>query len=314
VRIGILISVYNNSGWGLGQVLDKVQGMGINTVEMNSGGFGGNVFCHPQRLLASTDELKRFREVLERRSISISSLSVHGNPLHPNKEIAEQHHDDWRSTVLLAEKLGVNIVNVFSGCPGDCETSKYPNWIVSAWPEDFQDLVKWQWEEKLIPYWRQEAKYARDHGVDKLGFEMHPGFMVYNSETLLRLREAVGREIGANLDPSHLFWQGMDTVTVIRALGKEEAIFHFHAKDTYVNRLNVELNGVLDWKPYANRKDRAWYFRTIGFGNPKEVWQEIVCALKNYGYDYVLSIEHEDKMMETEEGLLKALECLRSII
>ena len=314
MKIGVLLSAYNNSGLKLEQVLDEVLEMGVDTVEMNCGGFGGKVFCHPQELLSSADRLKRFRDSFKSRSISISSLSAHGNPLHPNKQIANRDHADWRSTVLLAQKLGVSIVNVFSGCPGDCETSKYPNWVVSAWPEDFQEIIKWQWEKKLIPYWREEVRFAKEHGVNKIGFEMHPGFLVYNTETLLMLREAVGPEIGANLDPSHLFWQGMNPVAVIRVLGERNAIFHFHAKDTYVNRLNVELNGVLDWKPYAKLKDRAWYFRAVGFGNRKEVWQEIICTLKNYGYDYVLSVEHEDRMMDTKQGLTRAIEFLCSII
>jgi len=314
MKIGLLISVYNDSGLSLEQVLDRVVALGLDTVEMNAGGFGGNVFCNPQQLLASNDAFEGFRAALETRGVSLSSLSAHGNPLHPNRSTAERDHDDWRSTVLLAEKLGVDIVNVFSGCPGDCDDSKFPNWVVSAWPDDFQDVVKWQWEEKLIPYWKEEVKFARDHGVNKLGFEMHPGFLVYNNETLFQLRAAIGAEIGANLDPSHFFWQGIDTVAAIRALGDQDAIYHFHAKDTYVDRLNVQQNGVLDWKPYDQRRDRAWYFRTVGFGNSRDVWAEIVAALKNSGYDYVLSIEHEDKMMETEQGIVRAIDCLRSIV
>jgi len=314
MKIGMLISVYNKSQLTLERVLDEVIALGLDTVEMNSGGYGGNVFCHPQKLLSSENELKKFQDALESRAISISSLSAHGNPLHPNRKIAQQHHDDWRSTVLLAEKLGINIINVFSGCPGDCETSKYPNWVVSCWPDEFLDLVNWQWEEKLIPYWRKESSFASDHGVNKLGFEMHPGFLVYNNETLFKLRDAVGSIIGANLDPSHFIWQGIDTIAAIRSLGEQNALFHFHAKDTYVDRLNVAQNGVLDWKPYIDRKNRAWYFRTVGFGNPKEYWQEIVSALKNNGYDYVLSIEHEDKMMDTKQGLVRAIDLLQNII
>jgi len=314
MKIGLLISVFNDSGLTLEQVLDRVVELGLDTVEMNSGGFGGNVFCNPQELLASADRLASFQDALASRSITLSALSAHGNPLHPNPEIAKQDHEDWRSTVLLAEKLGLNIVNLFSGCPGDCDQSKYPNWVVSSWPEDFQKVAQWQWEKKLIPYWKEEVRFAKDHGVTKLGFEMHPGFLVYNNESLFKLRDAVGPEIGANLDPSHFFWQGIDTVAAIRALGREDAIFHFHAKDTYVDTLNVLENGVLDWKPYSNRKDRAWYFRTVGFGNPSYVWSEIVAALRNAGYDYVLSIEHEDGMMDTEEGIERAIKCLRSIV
>ena len=133
--------------------------------------------------------------------MEISGLSCHGNPVHPNKEIAEKHHRDFENTVLLAEKLGVKNVITFSGCPGDSENSRYPNWVTCPWPNDFLEVVNWQWEEKLIPYWKKAGQFARDHGV-RVAFEMHPGFCVYNPETLLKIRSAVGDVIGANLIPA----------------------------------------------------------------------------------------------------------------
>ena len=175
------------------------------------------------------------------------------------------------------------------------------------------EILDWQWSERVIPYWTEEAKRAREHGVH-IGFEMHPGFVVYNPETLLRLREACGSEIGANFDPSHLFWQGIDAVEAIKALGREQAIFHVHAKDTYIDPANTRLNGVLDLKEYGRVLERSWVFRTVGYGQGEKIWRDIVSALRMVDYDHVLSIEHEDGLMSIDEGFSKGVDLLRSIL
>ena len=217
-----------------------------------------------------------------------------------------------RDTVLLAEKLGIDQINTFSGCPGDCEDSKYPNWVTCPWPNDFSEVLEWQWNEVLIPYWKEFVAFAKSHGVTKIGLELHPGFCVYNTESLLRLRNAVGPEIGANFDPSHLIWQGMDPVVVIKELG--DAIFHVHAKDTKLDKYNIARTGVLDTKPYADEIHRSWLFRSVGYGNDLGYWKDIVSALRMAGYDHVLSIEHEDSLMSQDEGLRKAVETLNQAI
>ena len=232
--------------------------------------------------------------------------------MHPNKEIAAQFDNAIRDTILLAEKLGISRINTFSGCPGDCEDSKYPNWVTCPWPNDFLDILEWQWNEVLIPYWKDLVKFAREHGVDKIGLEMHPGFSVYNTETLLRLREAVGDEIGANFDPSHLVWQGMDPVAVIRALGP--AIFHVHAKDTKIDKYNTAVNGVLDTKSYMDEINRSWIFRSVGYGGDAAYWKDVISNLRLVGYDYAISIEHEDSLMSQNEGLSKAVSLLKEVL
>ena len=141
---------------------------------------------------------------------------------------------------------------------------------------------------------------------------MHPGFCVYNPETLLKLRAAVGDVIGANLDPSHLIWQGIDPVMAIRAL--EGAIYHVHAKDTKVDKYNTAVNGVLDTKHYGDEIHRSWIFRTVGYGNNEEFWRAFVSNLRLCGYDKVLSIEHEDSLMTIDEGLKKAVEFLDKVM
>ena len=164
----------------------------------------------------------------------------------------------------------------------------------------------------LIPYWKDLVAFAKAHGVTKIGLELHPGFCVYNTDTLLRLREAVGPEIGANFDPSHLIWQGMEPVAVIRALG--DAIFHVHAKDTRLDKYNIARTGVLDTKPYADEIHRSWVFRSVGYGNDALYWKDIVCNLRMVGYDHVLSIEHEDSLMSQNEGLTKAVNLLKDVL
>jgi sugar phosphate isomerase/epimerase len=226
--------------------------------------------------------------------------------------VALLHRRDFRDTVLAAEQLGVRRVVTFSGCPGDSEGSKYPNWVTCPWPPDFLRILEWQWEEKVIPYWQEEVRFCRDHGVDMISLEMHPGFVVYNPETLLRLRQAAGPEIGANFDPSHLFWQGIDPIFAIRELG--EAIFHVHAKDTIIDPVNSPVNGVLDTKPYADELHRSWIFRTVGYGHDSKFWKDLVSNLRLIGYDYVLSMEHEDSLMSLREGLEKGVSFLRELV
>lgn len=214
--------------------------------------------------------------------------------------------------VQLAEKLGVEVINTFSGCPGGSPQDQTPNWVTCPWPPDFLDILDYQWNDVLIPYWEKTAKFAQDHGVTKIALEMHPGFCVYNPETLLKLRNAVGETIGANFDPSHLIWQGINPVAAIRALGP--AIFHFHAKDTKIDPINCGVNGVLDTKHYSDEIHRSWIFRTIGYGNDVQYWKDIVSNLRLVGYDYVMSIEHEDSLMSPNEGLRKAVALLQEVL
>jgi sugar phosphate isomerase/epimerase len=204
-------------------------------------------------------------------------------------------------------------VIAFSGCPGDHPGARFPNWVTCAWPNDFLEILEWQWNERVLPYWSAEAAFAQENGV-RIAFEMHPGFVVYNPETLLRLREAAGDAVGANFDPSHLFWQGIDPVEAIRTIGQAGALFHFHAKDTYLDAANVRVNGVLDAKQYDRVLERAWTFRTVGYGHGEAVWRDIVSALRVVGYDGAISIEHEDILLSIDEGLEKAVRFLQGLL
>jgi sugar phosphate isomerase/epimerase len=312
LKLGVLSVVYQDLP--LEQALDSVAALGLEAVELGTGNFPGNAHCDPDVLLGEPSRARALREAVAARGLEISALSCHGNPLHPNEAVAQAADDVWRKTLLLAELLEVEVVNTFSGLPGDGPGARVPNWITCPWPPEHLELLEWQWNEVAIPYWSAQCELARSHGVSKIALEMHPNFLVYNPESLLRLRDAAGPEIGANFDPSHLFWQGIDPVEAIGALGDAGAIFHAHAKDTYVDPANVRLNGVLDGKAYERIRHRAWTFRTVGYGHPEGAWREIVSALRVAGYDHVLSIEHEDILVSRNEGLTRAVEFLRPLI
>lgn len=312
MKLGVMAVLFGDKD--LKWVCDFLVSKGVQTIEIGCGGFPGKSICDPEILLNDANALQQFKDTLAASDLEISALSCHGNYIHPNKEIAAQFEHDLDNAIKLAKELGVDTINCFSGCPGDCEESKYPNWVTCAWPTDFPEILKWQWEEKLIPFWKKKVEFARAYGVNKFAFEMHPGFCVYNVETLLKLRAAVGPEIGANFDPSHLIWQGVDPVAAIRALGKENAIFHFHAKDTKVDKYNTAVNGVLDTKNFADESNRSWIFRSVGYGNDYAYWKDIVSALRMVGYEGALSIEHEDSLMTPLEGLDKAISFLKEVL
>ena len=295
-------------------MVEYLASLGVQQLEMGAGGNPGKAHFDPEVLLSDDAKMDEMKQILAENNMTIAAISCHGNAVHPNKEIAQKFHNDFENAVLLAEKLGVTTIVDFSGCPGDSATSTQPNWVTCSWPPDYLKVLEYQWNEVLIPYWKQEATFCKAHGIQKIAFEMHPGFCVYNTSSLLKLREAVGDIIGANVDPSHLFWQGMDPVEVIKVLGKANAIYHFHAKDTKIDKANTSVNGVLDVGSYKDVLGRSWVFRTVGYGHGKEVWNAIISALKAVGYDGVISIEHEDKLMSPKEGLEKAIQFLQEVI
>ena len=296
----------------LAEALAYFKSLGIEMVEIGCAGYPGNAHANPAELLADPAKLAAFKQTIADAGMEISAFSCHANPVHPDKAIAAAFDKGMRETVLLAEACGVRQINTFSGCPGDWEGAKFPNWVTCPWPPDFLEILEWQWNEVLIPYWKDFVAFAKSHGVNKIALELHPGFCVYNTESLLKLREAVGPEIGANFDPSHLLWQGMDPVACIRAMG--DAIFHFHAKDTKIDAMNTAVNGVLDLKPYGDEINRSWIFRSVGYGNDAGYWKDIVSNLRMVGYDYAMSIEHEDSLMSQNEGLGKAVAMLKDVM
>src|SRR6185503_5348756 len=270
MKIGVFAVLFGSKPFE--ETLDYLVELGLEAVEIGTGAYPGDAHCQPKVLLADGRKLAAFRDAVRRRGLTISALSCHGNPLHPDRKIAKAHHETFVSTVALAKALGVSTVITFSGCPGSDSSARQPSWIVTPWPPEFSEALDWQWKERVVPYWKDTAKIAKSAGV-RVAIEMHPNFVAYSPETMLRLIAVAPGTIGVNFDPSHLFWQQADPVTAIRALG--DSIYHVHAKDCRIDRANTTANGVLDAKSYTRELERAWVFRTVGYGNDAIVWKDI---------------------------------------
>jgi len=312
IPIGVFDPVYENLS--LDAMLDKVTALGLEAMEIGTGGYPNNHHCPLDDLIADRTRAKAWQKNFEDRGIRVATLSCHGNPIHPDAKRAQKDIDTFRKTVLLAEMLDVKVIVGFSGCPGGTPQDTQPNWITYRWPSEHAAMQDWQWKERVIPYWKDAAKYARDHGVRRLALEMHPNFVVYNPRTLMKLREAVGEEIGANNDLSHLFWQGCDPVEVIHFLGKQGAIFHAHMKDTVFFPENVNKYGVLNFAFETSDLDNASEtFRAVGYGHSASIWKSIMKAYMDVGYEGILSIENEDPILAGEVGVERAAYVLKNV-
>jgi sugar phosphate isomerase/epimerase len=312
IPIGVFDPVYDELS--LDAMLDKVSALGLEAMEIGTGGYPNNKHCPLDDLIADKGKAKAWLKKFEDKGIRVATLSCHGNPVHPNAQHAAKDADTFKKTVQLAEMLDVKVIVGFSGCPGGTPQDTQPNWITYRWPPEFNEMLQWQWKEKVVPYWKEAAKFARSHGIKRLAFEMHPNFVVYNPRTLLKLREAVGEEIGANCDLSHLFWQGCDPVEVIHFLGKQGAIFHAHMKDTVLFPENVAKYGVLNFAFETGDLDNASdTFRAVGYGHSASLWKSVLQAYMDIGYEGILSIENEDPILSGEVGVERAAYVLKNI-
>ena len=298
----------------LDQLVEKYASLGAEAAEIGTGGYPNNKHCPAQELLDDPGKLKAWKKKFADHNIQVAVLSCHGNPVHPDRAIAERDQETFRRTVLLAEKLEVRVIVGFSGCPGANPNDTNPNWITYRWPPEYAAAQDWQWKEKVVPYWKLAAKFARDHGIRRIALEMHPNFVVYNPLTLLKLRDAVGEEIGANNDLSHLFWQGCNAVEVIHLLGKQGAIFHAHMKDTVLFPDKVGKYGVLNFIfEKQDLKTASDAFRAVGYGHGANTWKDILRAYMDVGYDGILSVENEDPILSGEVGVERALYVLKNV-
>jgi sugar phosphate isomerase/epimerase len=312
IPIGVFDPVY--ADLSLEAMIDKISALGLEAVEIGTGGYPGSGHCPVDELLADPAKAKAWVKKFEDRGIRVATLSCHGNPVHPDAKHAARDAESFRKTVLLAERIDVKVIVGFSGCPGGSPTDTQPNWITYRWPEEYDAMLQWQWKEKVVPYWKEAAKFAREHGIHRLAFEMHPNFVVYNPRTLLKLREAVGEEIGANCDLSHLFWQGCDPVEVIHFLGKQGMIYHAHMKDTVLYPDNVAKYGVLNF--VFEKEDlplASDAFRAVGYGHSASTWKAILQAYMDINYEGILSIENEDPILSGEVGVERAAYVLKNV-
>ncbi|OYR70220.1 xylose isomerase [Halorubrum ezzemoulense] len=286
-----------------------LDGIGVDAVELGVGGWPGEDHVDREALLDDPAGREELLSLLDDRGLRISALATHNNPLHPSEERAAAADRELREAIELADLLGVDTVTCFSGLPAGAPDDSTPNWVTAPWPTEHADALDYQWDEVAIPYWRDVAAHADHHGVD-VAIEMHPNMLVYEPTGLVALREATNDRIGANFDPSHLYWQGIDVTEAIRFLGERDAIHHVHAKDTKVYEAESRVKGVLDTTSYADTADRSWLFRSIGYGHGEEHWKDVVSTLWLVDYEGALSIEHEDALTSSREGLEKAVDVL----
>src|SRR5262245_34887381 len=311
MKLGVMSAGIAPLGWD--RALAYCQQLGLDAIELPCGAFARSPLLDAEAALADAGYRQRIKDDLARHNLTLSAVSCHGNAVHPDPDIARRHESAHDRAVRLAPLLGVDVVCTFSGCPGGAPGDRTPNWVTCAWPPEFPHILEYQWNDVLVPFWQRKAAAARDAGV-RIAFEAHPGFAVYNPETLLRLRRLAGDNLGANLDPSHFFWQGIDPVEAARVLGGAGAIYHVHAKDTALDAANTRVNGVLDTKSYGDLANRSWVFRTCGYGHGDEFWKPFVSMLRCKGYDGALPIEHEDSYMSGQEGFSKAVAYLRGVL
>jgi sugar phosphate isomerase/epimerase len=291
------------------RALATAAALGVHAIEIGTGNFSPAPHCELDRLLHDQQARSEFLNCIRSHGLELAAVNCSGNPVHPNPAVAEPAAEITRKTIRLAGLLGIETIVCMSGCPGDPAGGRYPNWVVASWPEDFLEVLEWQWQERILPFWSATAEMAQREGVRRLCFELHPGNSVYNVSSYRRLRAAIGPIAAVNLDPSHFFFQAMDPLAVIRTLGND--IGYVHAKDARVDSYNLAVQGAIDLQPGKPVRELVWAYRTLGYGHGEHFWADFASALRSVGYDGVLSIEHEDPLMDSEEAIGRAVELLK---
>lgn len=320
MRIGAYVVPFNNRP--LAQNLEFMRSLGFDAAEVGSGGFDPSPLCPVRELTENADARAAWLAEFARAGVQLSALNCNGNPLHPAEDVGPVHTEDLEASIRLAEMIGVRNVITMSGLPGTPQGGTIPHWVVVAWDSEYLKLLDWQWNEIALPYWTRMARLAEDAGV-RICIEAIPQTLVYNPAMLQRLIDEVGSTaIGANLDPSHLLWQGIDPILAARNL--RGRVFHAHAKDTTIDSERVKQHGVLDERralptagqetfPLGGRinpersvvaieqEDAAWRFAAAGSVHDAAWWGEFMAACEDSGCD-AISVEHEDIALPAEEG------------
>ncbi|WP_338723123.1 sugar phosphate isomerase/epimerase [Devosia sp. XK-2] len=296
-------------GTSFEEMLDNAKRLGVSGVEVNTGGWSTAPHFDLSAMKSSVKERKAFIKAFADRGLDIISLNANGNPLHPT-DLAQG--ECLKDTIRVAGEMGIKTVCAMSGLPAGSANDIMPNWVVSSWPPETQQILRYQWEDRLLPFWTEIVTLAKEAGVEKIALELHGNQCVYNVPSLLRLREAVGSIVGANLDPSHLFWMGADPLAAAEALGG--SVYHVHAKDTLLNARVQATAGLLENGSLMDIPARSWSYITLGFGHGEEWWRQFCYRLKMAGYDGWLSIEHEDVLLNSLEGLEKSVALLKGVM
>lgn len=296
-------------GMPLNALLDTAARLGVSGVEVNTCGWSTAPHFDLTGMLGNKAAQKDFLSAFADRGLDVISLNANGNPLHPTDPA---QGEGLKNTIRVAGEMGIKTVCTMSGLPAGNANDTMPNWVVSSWPPETQAILKYQWEEKLYPFWTEIVTLAKECGVEKIALELHGNQCVYNVPSLLKLRNEVGLVVGANLDPSHLFWMGADPLLAAEALG--DAVYHVHAKDTFLNAPKQAVTSLLENGSLTDIPARSWSYITLGFGHGEEWWRQFCYRLKMAGYDGWLSIEHEDVLLNSLEGLEKSVALLKGVM
>ena len=296
-------------GMSVEEMLDHAVRLGVSGVEVNTCGWSTAPHFGLKAMLGNGATQKNFLKAFADRGLEVISLNANGNPLHPTDPT---QGEGLKDTIRVAGEMGIRTVCTMSGLPAGNAADTMPNWVVSSWPPETQAILRYQWEEKLLPFWSEIAALAHESGVERIALELHGNQCVYNVPSLLKLREATGPVVGANLDPSHLFWMGADPQIAAEALGP--AIYHVHAKDTMLNAPMQAVTSLLENGSLLNIPARSWSYVTLGFGHGEEWWRQFCYRLKMAEYDGWLSIEHEDVLLNSLEGLEKSVALLKAVM
>jgi sugar phosphate isomerase/epimerase len=294
-------------------MLDKLLELGVYGVEMTTGGWSPAPHLRTEELLASASKRQQLLQALASRGMTIAALNVSGNPLDVG-ELGQRHRQDTEHALALAGELGVQKIVMMSGLPPASPHDTIPNWITYtvSWPPTLKNCLDYQWNEVAIPYWQGLVERAKARGVARFALENFSSMLVWNPETLFRLRDAVGPMVGLNLDPSHLLWMGGDPIAAARALGP--AIHHVHGKDVRLERGLVNINGLLETRPVEDVANRAWNYVAVGCGQDLQWWKEFFSVVRMMGYNDWVSLEMEDLTMSVEAGVTSSIAALQQSI
>ncbi|WKG01632.1 sugar phosphate isomerase/epimerase [Mycolicibacterium sp. HK-90] len=325
MKLGVYTAILHSLP--LRKALELIASLGLTGAEINAGGFLPTPHLPVKELLSGEVTARQYLSEFDGTGVSIAGLNCNGNPLHPDPEVGPEDAEDLRNAIRVAGLLGVDRVVTMSGLPQAHPGGRWPAWHVNTWDSGYLDSLDYQWDEVAVPFWSEIDALARDCGV-KVAIEMHPQNLVFNPPTLKRLVEKVGAtNLGAEMDPSHLFWQGIDPVRAIDWLGP--LVFHAAAKDTRINP-NCGIYGVLDdrftripleqnptglgGKHVVNRwpEDSAWDFVAVGQGHDVDFWSDFLRALERVDPEMWVNIEHEDVSFGPLEGLRVAAETLKT--
>ena len=309
MKLGVI--TLNLGNFEFEEGLQYAQKLGLQALEVGGIGLWPKKYCDPDKLVRDKGEVDRWLDAFARHDLEISALGGHGAPLTPDKKAAAEYSRQFRQACKLAEMSGIKRMTLFAGLPEGAEGDTAPNWVAFIeWPF-LRDTLEWQWEKRLLPYWREHGRIASDHGLT-LCFEMHGGDLIYNPPTMKRLREEIGPVAACNFDTSQMWFQGIDPVEALHDLGP--LVQHVHAKDTLIHDHHARVRGLMDSASFEQPANRAWTYTIPGWGHDQITWRQFVATLRLIGYDHVLSIEMECEYMEMAEGLEKSVSFLKPVL